>query len=55
MKIGKKQAKASQHPEAELLLFENYSVSPSMLSFKTDLRYPRKCAKSRCVYFNVII
>ena len=30
--IGKNQVKAKQHPEAELLLFENYLVSLSILS-----------------------
>ena len=30
----KKQAKAKQYPEAELLLFENYSFPSSMLSTK---------------------
>ena len=34
LKLAKKQVKAKQHPEAELLLFENYSLSSSMLSFK---------------------
>ena len=27
LKLAKKQAKAKQHPEAELLLLENYSLS----------------------------
>ena len=31
---GKNQANAKQHPEAELLLFENYSHSSSMLLSK---------------------
>ena len=30
--IGKNQANTKQHPEAELLLFENYSHSLSTLS-----------------------
>ena len=35
--IGKKnQAKAKQHPEAELLLFENYLLSSSTLSLKNN-------------------
>ena len=35
-KIGKNQAKTKQHPEPELRLFENYSHSSFMLSFKTN-------------------
>ena len=34
IKLAKNQANAKQHPEAELLLFENYSHSSSMLSSK---------------------
>ena len=30
LKLAKNQANAKQHPEAELLLFENYSHSLSM-------------------------
>ena len=30
LKLSKNQADANQHPEAELLLFENYSHSLSM-------------------------
>ena len=32
LKLAKNQGKAKQDPEAELLLFENYSISPFMLS-----------------------
>ena len=35
LKLAKNQANAKQHPEAELLQFENYSHSLSMLSSKT--------------------
>ena len=49
LKLAKNQAKAKQPPEAELLLFENYSLSSSMLSSKTNLRYSKKCAKNICV------
>ena len=49
LKLAKNQAKAKQPPEAELLLFENYSLSSSMLSSKTNLRYSIKCAKNICV------
>ena len=34
LKLAKNEAKAKQHPETELLLFENYSLSSSMLSSK---------------------
>ena len=35
MKLVKNQANTKQHPEAELLLFENYSHSSSTLSSKS--------------------
>ena len=38
-KTTKKQANVKQHPEAELLLFENYSHSSSTLSFKNNSAY----------------
>ena len=50
MRLAKNQAKAEHHPEAELLLFENFSVSSSMLSAKTNVRYSKKCAKNKCVF-----
>ena len=57
--IGKKnQAKAEQHPEAELLLSENYLLSSSALSSKFKRAYSKKCAKKQVylfVYFNEII
>ena len=57
--IGKKNwAKAKQHPEAELLLFENYLLSSSTLSSKNNRAYSKKCAKKQVclfVYFNEII
>ena len=41
--IGKKnQAVARQHPETELLLFENYSHSSSTLSSKDNRIYSKK-------------
>ena len=43
LKLAKNQAKAKQ-PEAELLLFENYSLSSFMLS-KNDKRYLKKYSK----------
>ena len=45
LKLTKNQATAEQHP-AELLLFENYSLSSSMLSSKNNRRYSKKIYKS---------
>ena len=42
LKLAKKQANAKQHPEAELLLFENYSHSLYTLSFKYNGTYNLK-------------
>ena len=36
MKLAKNQAKAKEHPEAELMLFENYSLSTRTLSSKNN-------------------
>ena len=55
LKLAKNQAKAKQHPEAELLLFENYSLSFSALSSKNNKLFSKNCTKNRCVYFNEII
>ena len=52
--IGKK-SKAKQHPEAELLLFENYSLSSSTLSSNNNRRYSEKCAKIEYVCINEVI
>ena len=46
MKLAKNQAKAKQHPEPELLLFENYLLSSSRLSFKTNIRYSKNVLKT---------
>ena len=54
LKLTKNQARAKQHPEAELLLFENYLLSSSMLSSKNN----RTCSKKQVfliVYFNEMI
>ena len=40
-----KLTKARQHPEAELLLFENYLLSSFLLSFKNNKRYSKKRTK----------
>ena len=37
LKLTKNQAKAKQHPEGEVLLFENYSLSSSALSSKSNV------------------
>ena len=52
LKLAKNQAKAKQHPKAELLLFENYSLSSSTLSSKSNRRYSKKMPKNKCVCFN---
>ena len=52
LKLGKNQAKAKQHPEAELLLFENYSLSSPTLSSKNNRRY---CTKNKRVCLNEVI
>ena len=45
LKLAKNQANAEQHPEAELLLFENYSHSSVMLSSKLSRTYSKKISK----------
>ena len=40
--LEKNQANAKQHPEAELLLFENYSHSSFTLSPKNNRAYSKK-------------
>ena len=53
--IAKNQAKAEQHPEAERLLFEKYSLSASMLSSKTNLGYFKKCSKKCLLSWDYVI
>ena len=55
LKLPKNQAKTKQHPEVELLLFENYLLSSSTLSYKNNKRYSEKCTKSKGVYFDEVI
>ena len=55
LKLTKNQAKAKQHHETELLLFENYSLSSSTLSCKNNCGYSKKCTKNKCVCFNEVI
>ena len=52
LKLAKNQAKAKQHPEAELLLFENYSLSSSTLSSKNKRIYSKKRTKNKGVCLN---
>ena len=42
LKLEKNQANAKQHPEAELLLFENYSHSSFTLSSRNNRTYSKK-------------
>ena len=55
LKLAKNQAKAKQHPEAELLLFENYWLSSPTLSSKNNRRYFKNCTKAKCTCFNEVI
>ena len=48
LKLAKNQANAKQHSEAEPLLFENYSNSPSTLSSKNYRVYSKKQQKNKC-------
>ena len=50
--MAKNKANAKQHPDAELLLFENYSHSSSTLSSKNNRRYSKIYTKSKCVCLN---
>ena len=52
MKSAKDQVNAKQYPEAELLLFENYSDSSSKLSSKTKGYILKNKQKNKyvCVY-----
>ena len=45
LKLAKKQAKAKQHPEAELRLFENHSLFSSTLSPKNNRKYLKNTKK----------
>ena len=55
LKLAKNQAKAEQHPEIELLLFENCLLSSSTLSSKNKTRYFKKCTKNKYVSLNEVI
>ena len=47
LKLAKSQANAKQHPESELLLFENYLLSSSMLSSRNNRGYSQNLRKTR--------
>ena len=51
LKLVKNQGKAKEHPEAELLLLENYSLTSSLLSSKNDRRYSKKNYKKEVSLF----
>ena len=53
--IGENQANAKQDPEAELLLFENYSHYSSTLSSKNNSTYSINQQKNKSVCFHEII
>ena len=53
-KLAKNQARAKQHPEAELLLNENISLFSCTLSSKNNSRYSKKCTKSKYVYISEV-
>ena len=55
LNLAKNQAKTKQHPEVELLLFENYLLFSSMLSSKTSIRYSKNVQINKCVYLNETI
>ena len=50
LKLAKNKLKAKQ----QLILFENYSISSSMLSSKTNIRYSKKRIKNKGACFNEI-
>ena len=46
LKLAKIQAKAKQQPEVELLLFQNYLLSSSTLSYKNNRDIPKNTHKT---------
>ena len=53
VKLVKNQAKAEQHPEAKLLLFENYLISVSKLSSTNNSKYSKKCTENKYFCLNM--
>ena len=52
LKLAKNRANAKQHPEDELLLFENHSHSSSTFSLKNNRTYSKKKAKEQVCLFS---
>ena len=51
LKLAENQANGKEHPEAELLIYENYSHSSSTLSSKNNKTYSKKYTKEEvCLY-----
>ena len=55
LKLAKNQTKTKQHPESELLLFQNYLLFSSTLSPKKTRRYSRKYTKEKVRLFKEVI
>ena len=55
LKLVKNQTNAKQYPQAEYLLFENYSNSSFKLSSKKNRTYFLKKLKNKCVCIHEII
>ena len=53
LKLVKIQAKAKQHSETELLLFENYLLVSSTLSTKNNRKYSKICTKNKYFCFRL--
>ena len=53
LKLVKIQAKAKQHSETELLLFENYLLFSSTLSTKNNRKYSKICTKNKYFCFRL--
>ena len=55
LKFAKHKQKLSNTLEAEVLLFQNYSLSSSTLSPKNNRAFSKKCMKNRYVCLNEVI
>ena len=55
LRLAKNQAKAKQHPEPELLQFENYSPFSSTLPSQNNTRYSKKCTKNKYICLNKVM
>ena len=51
LQLVKNPAKAKQHPEAEILLFENYSFPTPTLSSKNNRRFSKNVQKRQVSLF----